>query len=76
MILLFAGEGWGEGMSRMVIDDEMWSRLEKLLPNEPLRGSLSALLNKTCSLINALTNIIQALPAAVTPTDNLFVDTL
>jgi len=25
-------EGWGEGMSRMVIDDEMWSRLEKLLP--------------------------------------------
>ena len=32
MMLLFAGEGWGEGMSRMVIDDEMWSRLEKLLP--------------------------------------------
>ena len=31
-MLLFAGEGWGEGMSRMVIDDEMWSRLEKLLP--------------------------------------------
>ncbi|CAH14794.1 TPA: IS5/IS1182 family transposase [Legionella pneumophila subsp. pneumophila] len=28
----FAGEGWGEGMSRMVIDDEIWSRLEKLLP--------------------------------------------
>jgi hypothetical protein len=25
-------EGWGEGMSRMVIDDEMWSRLESLLP--------------------------------------------
>ncbi len=32
MIMSFAGEGWGEGMSRMVIDDEMWSRLEKLLP--------------------------------------------
>jgi hypothetical protein len=32
MMMLFAGEGWGEGMSRMVIDDEMWSRLEKLLP--------------------------------------------
>ncbi|CZG68556.1 TPA: transposase, partial [Legionella pneumophila subsp. pneumophila] len=32
MMVPFAGEGWGEGMSRMVIDDEMWSRLEKLLP--------------------------------------------
>ena len=32
MMMFFAGEGWGEGMSRMVIDDEMWSRLEKLLP--------------------------------------------
>ena len=32
MMMLFAGEGWGEGMSRMVIDDEMWSRLEKMLP--------------------------------------------
>ncbi|MCP0914066.1 hypothetical protein NKV53_06855 [Legionella sp. 27cVA30] len=32
MMMPFAGEGWGEGMSRMVIDDEMWSRLEKLLP--------------------------------------------
>ncbi|CZG81668.1 TPA: transposase [Legionella pneumophila] len=32
MMMSFAGEGWGEGMSRMVIDDEMWSRLEKLLP--------------------------------------------
>jgi transposase len=32
MIMLFAGEGWGEGMSRMVIDDEIWSCLEKLLP--------------------------------------------
>ena len=32
MMMLFAGEGWGEGMSRMVIDDEMWSCLEKLLP--------------------------------------------
>jgi transposase len=31
MMMLFAGEGWGEGMSRMVIDDEMWFRLEKLL---------------------------------------------
>jgi hypothetical protein len=31
MTMLFAGEGWGEGMSRMVIDDEMCSRLEKLL---------------------------------------------
>ena len=25
-------EGWSEGMSQMVIDDKMWSRLEKLLP--------------------------------------------
>ena len=25
-------EGWGEGMSRMVIDDVMWSCLEKFLP--------------------------------------------
>ncbi|MCW8442887.1 hypothetical protein OQJ05_02330 [Fluoribacter gormanii] len=25
-------EGWGEGMLRMVIDDGMWFRLEKLLP--------------------------------------------
>ena len=32
MMLFFAGEGWGEGISRMVIDDEMWSGLEKLLP--------------------------------------------
>ncbi|ANN96079.1 TPA: transposase [Legionella pneumophila] len=32
MMMSFAGEGWGEGMSRMVIDDEMWSRLEELLP--------------------------------------------
>jgi transposase len=33
MMMLFAGEGWGEGMSRMVIDvEDMWSRLEKLLP--------------------------------------------
>ncbi len=32
MMMFFAGEGWGEGMSRMVIDDEIWSRLEKLLP--------------------------------------------
>ncbi|HAU2284418.1 TPA: transposase [Legionella pneumophila] len=32
MMMSFAGEGWGEGMSRMVIDDEMWFRLEKLLP--------------------------------------------
>jgi hypothetical protein len=32
MMMLFAGEGWGEGMSRMVIDDEMWSRLEELFP--------------------------------------------
>ncbi|MDP3705478.1 MAG: hypothetical protein Q8R24_06165 [Legionellaceae bacterium] len=31
MIMSFAG-CWGEGMSRMVTDDEMWSRLEKLLP--------------------------------------------
>ncbi|HAV1151014.1 TPA: transposase, partial [Legionella pneumophila] len=32
MMMSFTGEGWGEGMSRMVIDDEMWFRLEKLLP--------------------------------------------
>ena len=32
MMMSFAGEGWGEGMSRMIIDDEMWSCLEKLLP--------------------------------------------
>ncbi len=31
MMMFLVGEGWGEGMSRMVIDDEMWSRLEKLL---------------------------------------------
>ncbi|ERH43874.1 hypothetical protein N751_14775, partial [Legionella pneumophila str. Leg01/11] len=31
MMMSFTGEGWGEGMSRMVIDDEMWFRLEKLL---------------------------------------------
>jgi transposase len=30
MMMLFAG--WGEGMSRMVIDEDMWSHLEKLLP--------------------------------------------
>ncbi|ABQ55503.1 hypothetical protein LPC_1560 [Legionella pneumophila str. Corby] len=29
MMMSFAGEGWGERMSRMVIDDEMWSRLEE-----------------------------------------------
>jgi hypothetical protein len=32
MIKVFAGEGWGEGMSRMVIDDVLWNRLQKLLP--------------------------------------------
>ncbi|SNU98970.1 transposase [Legionella waltersii] len=32
MMLLFAGEGWGEGMSRMVIDDVLWECLQKLLP--------------------------------------------
>ncbi len=31
-MLSFAGEGWGEGMSRMVIDDVLWDRLQKLLP--------------------------------------------
>ncbi len=31
MMMPFTGEGWGEGMSRMVIDDEMWPRLEELL---------------------------------------------
>ncbi|MGC1182478.1 transposase [Legionella sp.] len=30
MMMLFMREGWGKGMSRMVIDDEMWTRLEKL----------------------------------------------
>ena len=30
MMMLFAGEGWGEGIS--VIDNETWFGLEKLLP--------------------------------------------
>ncbi|MCP0913601.1 hypothetical protein NKV53_04365 [Legionella sp. 27cVA30] len=41
MMMPFAGEGWGEGMSRMVIDDEMWSRLEKLLPKPKGRQNLN-----------------------------------
>jgi transposase len=32
MMMSFAVEGWGEGMSRMVVHDEVWARLEKLLP--------------------------------------------
>jgi transposase len=32
MMMSFAGEGRGEGMSRMVIDDGMWERLSKFLP--------------------------------------------
>lgn len=32
MMMFFGGVGWGEGMSRIVTDDEMWSRLEQLLP--------------------------------------------
>jgi hypothetical protein len=37
MMMFFAGEGWGEGMSRMVIDDVFWDRLQKLLPKPKRR---------------------------------------
>jgi hypothetical protein len=50
MMMLFAGEGWGEGMSQMVIDDEMWSRLEKLLPKPKGRHGGSVLLARGGSI--------------------------
>jgi hypothetical protein len=43
MMMSFAGEGWGEGMSRMVINDEVWARLEKLLRDTIKRPACTSL---------------------------------